>query len=399
MTNLSLFGWVVTITAILLIPLISLAYLFFRLEARREQLVSLFTLPGILRAYLISKGWEVHSKTDEKDEEQLKQLKATFEKIFRVEFSREYGKARYIVAISVASAVTVIVILALAWGRLGGFLQGVPNSFPEAIDFALLGAFAWAIWALLTSFDNLDLTPSTFYWLVFRYIMAVIAGLISSTLFKNNGIDLVFALVASAIPYPQLVDFLRSKVPGLEQAHAGEPALWNIQGMHQPTVERLHSLGIHTTQELAYVDPLMLLFRTNFQPKVVIDWIDQSILFNYLGEKMPELRRRGIRGAIELSTPNFDKEIIRDLSKVIEISETELSHLIEMLRYDYQVQLVTSIWDVFSFDDDDDDDEGDVDETRTTENVTEEIQGLEASTTHTSLEEPAPVSAAKNVLG
>jgi hypothetical protein len=46
-----------------------------------------------------------------------------------------------------------------------------------------------------------------------------------------------------------------------------------------------------------------LLFRTNIEWNVVLDWVDQAMLINFVGSRIEELRRSaGIRGAIELAS-------------------------------------------------------------------------------------------------
>jgi hypothetical protein len=269
------------------------------------------------------------------------------ELIFKTELSREYGYLRFTLAIILGSISSGLVIYILATGTLGAFLIGTPNIRPTSVEFALSGAFAWTIWLLLSGYDALDLVPSAFYWIPFRYVVAIIIGLLTSSIFKETGLAIIFAFLATSIPYPELLNFLRTQIPQLGRSYVGEPPLWKIQGMQQSTVYRLQELGIHTTQELAYVDPLMLLFRTIFPPKVVIDWMDQALLYNYVGENIIDLRMRGIRGAIELMVAGRKDPLKEDIAKVLKISKSEVEHFADMLDFDYQVQLVSGIWDEF----------------------------------------------------
>lgn len=135
--------------------------------------------------------------------------------------------------------------------------------------------------------------------------------------------------------------------------------------MDQETIERLNELGIHTLQEPANVDPVSLLFRTNFPPKVALDWIDQAILYNYVGEVAGALRGRSVRGAIELAAVRGEEndDLWRDVAGVLKITQNEAKYLVEMLRWDHQVRLVWRIWDAFRdsdelSEDSDDEDEG-----------------------------------------
>jgi len=342
---------VVTLAVILLVPLISLSYVCFRLAAREAQLKDLFKLPGILIAYLTSKGKDVSKKPVESDQDHLKRLREEFDKIFKTEMTSEYGRSRYLSAIFIGSFVTGVVTYYLVTSSFGGFLIGTANTFPTSVQVGLLGAFAWNLWLLLSSYDTLDLIPSTFFWMAFRYVVAIVAGLIAGQILKDNGAASVFALTATVIPYPRLLEFLRSNISGLKEAHAGEPPIWKIQGMPQSTIDRLAILGIYTTQELAYTDPLRLLFRTNFQPKVVIDWIDQCLLYDYLGEYLGDdiknLRVRGIRGSIELSGLKNEDLALDDVAKILKITPNELRYFRDKLLNDYQVKLISTLWDEF----------------------------------------------------
>lgn len=343
------FAWIVTIATMLLVPLISFFYVYLRLAARAAQLGHLFTLPGILKAYLTSKGLDVSRRDQDKEEQKyLKRLRDDFKHIFKTEFKAEYGHLRYALAIIVGSAFSGLVVFFLATGPFGRFLSGSPDNLaPPPLQVALLGAFTWNLFLLLSSYEMLDLVPSTFYWMPFRYIVAIIAGLIGTYIFKEPGVAIIFALMATIIPYPRLLEFLRSRVPGMKEAHAAEPPLWKIQGMQEVTIDRLAALGIYTTQELAYSDPLMLLFRTNFQPKVVIDWIDQSLLYNYVGENIKELRVRGIRGSIEMTGLKDGDPVLEPISKILKITQSELLYIRDKLLNDYQVKLISTLWDEF----------------------------------------------------
>lgn len=345
-------GAFIALSTILLFPLTSFSYVFFRLRARKTQLKDLFTLPGILIAYLNSKGEYVKKEADESPQQYHEKLERIFDSVFETEMKGEYGKIQYLCGIFLASGVTFLVVHYLATGSFGGFLAGVTTVPPTPIQVGLLGAFAWNLWLLLNSYDKLDLPPSTFYWISFRYVIGAVFGLIASQTIKAEYAN-IFALVASAVPYPTVLEFLRnkSKIDVLKEAHPGEPPIWKIQGMSQATLDRLATLGIHTTQEMAYSDPLMLLFRTNFQPKIVIDWIDQCLAYDYFGEHLGDdiklLRVRGIRGSIELSGLKDDDPALPEIAEVLHIKPAELKYFRNKLLNDYQLKLITTLWDQF----------------------------------------------------
>ncbi len=347
----SRFAAFLVLTVILIVPVTSISYIFFRLAAREAQLKNLFTLHGILIAYLNSKGENVSSKSGESDEEYHERLEGVFNSIFEREMRGEYGRIQYFFGVLVASGVTGLVLHYLGTSSLGTFLAGTTTALPTPVQVGLLGAFAWNLWLLLNSYDKLDLPPSTFYWMPFRYVVGVVSGLFANHVLKSAEFANIFALVASAIPYPTLLEFLRDKIAVFKEAHAGEPQIWKIQGMPQDTIDRLATLGIRTTQEMAYSDPLMLLFRTNFQPKIVIDWIDQCLAYDYFGEQLGDdiklLRVRGIRGSIELSGLKDNDPALPEIAKILKVTPDELKYFRDKLLNDYQLKLISTLWEQF----------------------------------------------------
>lgn len=347
----SWYAGLLILTGILVVPLTSISYIFFRLAARESQLKNLFKLHGILIAYLNSKGVNVSRKPGETDEEHHRRLEQIFDSIFETEMRGEYGRIQYFFGFFVASGVTGLVLHYLGTSSLGAFLAGSTTALPTPVQVGLLGAFAWNLWLLLNSYDKLDLPPSTFYWMPFRYVVGVVSGLFANQVLKSGEVANIFALVASAIPYPTLLEFLRNKIAVFKEAHAGEPPIWKIQGMPQDTIDRLATLGIRTTQEMAYSDPLMLLFRTNFQPKIVIDWIDQCLAYNYFGDQLGDdlklLRARGIRGSIELSGLKDNDPALPEIAQILKVTPNELKYFRNKLLNDYQLKLISTLWEQF----------------------------------------------------
>ena len=56
-----------------------------------------------------------------------------------------------------------------------------------------------------------------------------------------------------------------------------------------------------------------------------MDWIDQCLLYNYLGENIKELRLRGIRGSIEMSGLEDGEALNLVATKTLKIDPAELN--------------------------------------------------------------------------
>jgi hypothetical protein len=340
------FGWTVTVAGWLIIPIISLSYFRFRLAARREQLVNLFTIPGILQRYLFSRGRDVQALPGETEEAHLTRLRGTFDQVFEKEFGREYSQTHYFTSFLLGSVFSALVVFSLVRENLG------PPVIPDPIKFALLGGLFWSIWSLVRGYSVTDLVPSTFYWVIFRYVLAVSLGLLANVLFAEPYANFG-AFVFSTLPVGETIRFLRTRLSQFVPAatlQEGQPPLEKLQGMERTIMDKLEELGISTTQELAYLDPLALLFRTNIPPKVLIDWINQALLYNYVGDVLERLRVRGIRGAIDLAAL-FDgaeeagnrANLLGHIAQALGIDVIELGNLIKNLYRDNQVQLVREI--------------------------------------------------------
>lgn len=344
------FAWLAAVAGWVVVPVVSAYYLRFRVEGRREQLVNLFTLPGILAQYLRARGQEIEPQPGEPPEAYQGRLRDIFAGIFEREFGREYGQAYYAASVLVGSLASALVVYVLVREGLGPPL--VPG-IPDAVKFALLGSFFWTVWSLARGYGATDLVPTTFIWMVVRYVLAVAIGLLAGLVFAEAYAGLG-AFVLSSVPVQETMRFLRARLarvaPGVT-FHEGHPALEKLQGMERPTIDKLETLGISTTQELAYADPLDLLFKINVPPKVLMDWMDQALLYNYLGESTTQLRVRGIRGAIELAAlrdgleaPQDTPQLVASMAQALGVSHVELRNLVENIYFDNQVQLVWKIW-------------------------------------------------------
>lgn len=81
-----------------------------------------------------------------------------------------------------------------------------------------------------------------------------------------------------------------------------QPTLHHLQGMTENILNTLSEQGITSAEQLAYTSPAKLLARTDLEWVVILDAIDQALLFNYFGENVDKFRILGIRGSIEMGT-------------------------------------------------------------------------------------------------
>ncbi len=329
-----IFGWIAIIAGWSVIPVIAIHYFAFGVRTRKQQLRELFSRPDVIKRYLARR----RSLPNAESEADRLRLQQEFDAVFDEQFENEYGFVTYLVPSTLATLLSGLVITLLVSQGLGGPIGTV--NLPQTVIYALLGALFWTVWTLTRAYETTDLTPGTFYWIACRYVLCVPIGLLGKQVFADNIANLgVF--VISTLPVDEILELLRKKVPGLA-AEEGGPPLDKLQGLDANAMARLQDRDIGTTQQLAYTDPLQLLFHTNIDTSTLADLMDQAFLYNYIGDKVEKLRGRGIRGAIEMASlkDTNDTKLLETIASLLEISTGELKYFVSMLYDDSQMRLI-----------------------------------------------------------
>lgn len=341
-----LFGWLLFIAGGSILPIILGLYILIRLPVRHKRLHSLFSL-DIRDAYLITRSCQPKKEQDEPAENYEQRVKEEFERLFKEDFKDEWGGRHYFIPALMACLVTAITILFLV---REAFRVPLLQNTPPPVIYALLGVIVWSVARVIRGYTLMDLTPATLYGLPLKNILAIAYGLLAQEIFTAN-LAKLGAFVLPTLPFSESFRFVYSRLASGVKALStveGVPKLNEIQGIDQSTIDTLEELGIHTTQELAFSDPLNLLFSSTFSPKVLIDWMDQSFLLNYVGDKITQLRRRGIRGAIEMADlKDANEQQLQSIANVLEISTNDVRRLIRTLYLDNQLRLIWEIWGGF----------------------------------------------------
>jgi hypothetical protein len=342
------FAAFLAVAGALTLPIISLGYLMLRLEARKRSLVNFFGQEAVVDHYLRMRGCLPARPAGEDDAAYARRLRAAFDTVFADQLGQLYSVRNFVIPMALAFLAAALGLLVVVRESFGPPLA---IAVPSAVRFAIFGAFVWSVWMVIRAYTRNDLTPATFYWVFFRHLLAVGYGALAGQIFTPAYADLG-TFFAAALPFSQLVRFFGSRlgtVGGLAPAE-GAPKLTDIQGMDGSVVQRLEELEVHTAQDLAFSDPLELLLLSNFPPKVLIDWMDQALLLNYVGDGLPQLRLRGIRGAIEMASLH-DKEDKDDrlssLAGALKVSHADVRNLIDVLYDDNQLRFIWGLWGVF----------------------------------------------------
>jgi len=171
---------------------------------------------------------------------------------------------------------------------------------------ALLGAFVWSVYEILSRRKSGDLTPSELYDVAFRLVAAVPIGYAFSLLVLDTVPGFV-AFAVSAFPLRDIRLFMRSKYLQKmgENLATTSPTAKGYMGelvasLGHGTVARLEELNIETYLDLAYTDPICLMVRTGRPIKLVLSWIDLALPAVYFPEQKVLLEKLGMPCAVDL---------------------------------------------------------------------------------------------------
>jgi hypothetical protein len=278
-------------------------------------------------------------------------------------FRKSYSLYSYFFAILLNAAVAFgLVFLAIERSGVNCVsspeLQTATSKIPAAVVAALAGAFLWGLYDALRRYRSVSLTPESLHLM---WLRVAIAGALSPfvALTFQGGIASVIGFGLGAFPLSTLSNFLQAQViekmkVNVRPNPSEGPTLQNIQGLTSSTLDTLAEIGLESTEHLAYADPLKLFLRTNLPWKVILDLIDQALLFNYVGTSMGGLRPFGIRGTIELSDVGnlIRQQSSRDqgvkllslIAKALDRDEEGVWNLIRTVDEDYQVDLISVLW-------------------------------------------------------
>jgi hypothetical protein len=276
--------------------------------------------------------------------------------------AESYGARRYVFPVFELAllnwAAVVIVLVRAGFSMVPHELQLILAKIPPESLAALGGAAIWGMYDSVQRFQVIDLSPASLHYLALRIILTpVIAPLMGAAF--SEPLKLLIAFAIGAFPVQTILDFIkgqaRSKLQFTGQAEPVEPPTLNkLQGMTPSMLQRLENEGFEGVQHAAGADPFKLLLKTNIEWKVILDIIDQAILFDYIGDNMALLRPLGIRGSIEIatiqqgltdqSTHDDAMKLVAVIAGVLKQDQAGVLNLIRNAYEDVQVNLIWALW-------------------------------------------------------
>lgn len=226
------------------------------------------------------------------------------------------------------------VLLASLAITLGWILTLLPNSFtfvargPEdtfrlfipqrqAMVFAFLGAYFFALMMILRRYARNDLRPKTYSHVAARILIVVILAWVLETFWPEGGATLwSVAFLTGVFPESGLtfVKEFGTRRLGFAQAFPSlqeRQPLTDLEDIDLYDRTRLDEEGVTNVEGLAHHDLLDLILQTRISVPRLVDWVDQAILYIHAEPSFdaPEtdalslrarLRTYGIRTATDL---------------------------------------------------------------------------------------------------
>jgi tetratricopeptide (TPR) repeat protein len=187
---------------------------------------------------------------------------------------------------------------------------------------AYLGAYVYSVQELVRRYNTFDLQPQVYSSIFVRMIVAVVLVFVGSSAIVAFGPAVgedapeptagyasiwapgIIAFIIGVFPSRGLRWFsdLAERAMGPSGQSSAEMPIQNIEGMSTWHASRLQQMGIDDAQNLAHSDFRRLLLTTPFDPKIIINWVDQAILYAKVGDNLTNFRKAKIRTFYELQS-------------------------------------------------------------------------------------------------
>ena len=281
-------------------------------------------------------------------------------------FKTYYGRAEYLSALVLnfltGSAAIIFILARIGFPALflgsdvSAYIRNL--AYGSTVLWALIASYLWNCYDLIHRTTNFNLTPDAFekMWLKL-WVAAAVAAILSSGVVVGLQPTLGFAIGLVSIPALfQAVSDKASKLLNIKTTE-GDTAtkIGVLQGATPEVIDALGNIDIQSTVQLAYSDPINIMMSTNLGWVVIIDLIDQALLFNYIGTDIAKIRSGGYRGCIEVATIGANlnghakqkragTSSLSNLATLLGWPELKAMDLVQTLYTDAQVNL---IWDFF----------------------------------------------------
>jgi hypothetical protein len=285
--------------------------------------------------------------------------KQNIEAEFETQFSRLYGRRRYIIPLVLLIVISGAGFCALArtvqvwqgvrvwlpWGTSAG--EDPRAVLPAVAAAAFLGAFSWVVTDQMQRLRTGDLTQHDVAICVLRFLIAIPFGYALSA-FLMPALAVPVAFLVGTFPTGTLMKAgqrLAVQRLGLGE-DSGSPQqneLESLQCVSRSNAERFMSEGINTIAQLANADPVDLALRTNQSFDYILDCSAQALVWVHFTDRTKLLAKYALRSANEvwwlvqvLDGPDVDarshaQTVVDEVAAALEMRPDSLQHTLRVI--------------------------------------------------------------------
>lgn len=287
-------------------------------------------------------------------------------------FDREFSKNDYLLPVAFVTLLSFfgIFLLLLGWmlydNTEGELVKSILWSGSEFWNDPIYGrekkSLAVVAWALLGGylsggqyiyrrFSTIDLTPGNFFSIGMRMVLAPVVSLMISYLITSedpgsfsSNVILIIAFLTGLFPergLRLLLDKSSSIFPSKNKHEVENLPLEAIEGISYMHRLRLNEVGIDNVQNLAQFNFLLLVVKTPFPARILLDWVSQAKLLMEFGKYALELHKVGIRSALDFTDAlGHDEERLQQIAKITGLEPLMLEINLKNLHTDKSVWLL-----------------------------------------------------------
>lgn len=284
------------------------------------------------------------------------------------QITKEFAPGDYLLPLTFLTALTFLgmFMLFLSWAIYGlkGDYSSVLFSGSEfwtqttslqtekrslsVMAFAIMGGYVSAAQYVYRRFATIDLTPGSFFSVSLRIVFATLISLMlmfafSDTKIVDSNLILVLAFLTGIFPESgfrllmEKVSIFSSKMDDKKVNYS----LGRIEGISEMHKIRLNEIGIDNVQNLAQFNFFMLIIKTPFAVRTLLDWMAQSKLMIEFQDQMEELQKVGVRNVMDfLDALQDHPERFEEIAKITGINKLALQVNFENIRADQSVELL-----------------------------------------------------------
>ena len=297
---------------------------------------------------------------------------STHSKKLNTHLATEFSKGDYILPLAFVTIVSFlgIFLLLLGWSLYdpepNGFIKsmiwsgsdfwndpiyGNEKKSLSIVAWALFGSFLSGAQYIYRRFSTIDLTPGNFFSTGIRMIMAPVIALMTAYVIgweepaiDNENLIIVISFLIGLFPergLKTLIDKTGHIFPFSKSKEADNIPLEAIEGVSYMHRLRLNELGIDNVQNLSQYNFLLLIVKTPFPVRILLDWVSQAKLMMEFHNHCDALAKAGIRSALDfVDAVSTHEDAIQRISKLKEIEPLVLEINLKNLEEDKSLQLL-----------------------------------------------------------